>query len=264
MPVGPEGLTIGRGDENDLVLDAERASRRHARIAVADSGWVLEDLGSAGGTLLNGARVDGEPAPLRAGDEIVIEGERLRFLSGAETRLAERGLADGPAQIDDQTVALDGARLTIGRDARNDVVLDDPNVSRFHAELVRLRRRGRAASTSARATARGSTGCSWRARRGRAAAEIGIGPYGLVFDGAGVHARDDRGALRLRRRAASGARSGDRRSSPRLAVASSPASSRRSSARAARASPRCMKMLAGVTQPSSGASRSTASRWPTA
>jgi len=36
----------------------------------------------------------------------------------------------------DQVVRLDGERLTLGRSNVNDVVLEDPNVSRFHAEIV--------------------------------------------------------------------------------------------------------------------------------
>jgi pSer/pThr/pTyr-binding forkhead associated (FHA) protein len=36
-----------------------------------------------------------------------------------------------------RVVAMTGERLTIGRDLRSDVVLDDPKVSRLHAEIVR-------------------------------------------------------------------------------------------------------------------------------
>jgi len=34
-------------------------------------------------------------------------------------------------------VAMTGERLTVGRDLRNEVVLDDTKVSRHHAEIVR-------------------------------------------------------------------------------------------------------------------------------
>ena len=52
-------------------------------------------------------------------------------------------------------------------------------------------------TTSARATARGST-ASWpTARCSTRAREIGVGPYRLVFDGTSFVARDDHGALRL-------------------------------------------------------------------
>jgi len=46
-------------------------SRHHARLLVADSRVVLEDLGSKNGTLLRGERVSA-PATLQAGDEIRI------------------------------------------------------------------------------------------------------------------------------------------------------------------------------------------------
>lgn len=37
-------------------------------------------------------------------------------------------------------VAMTGERLTLGRDLRCDVVLDDPKASRLHAEIVRDQR----------------------------------------------------------------------------------------------------------------------------
>src|SRR5688572_18992693 len=56
----PEGLTLGRHANCDLLLpaDAERVSRSHARFAyVEGEGWRLSDLGSRWGTFLNGVKV---------------------------------------------------------------------------------------------------------------------------------------------------------------------------------------------------------------
>jgi pSer/pThr/pTyr-binding forkhead associated (FHA) protein len=64
-------VTIGREDGNDLVLDDTQASRRHARVAPADGGWTVEDLGSTNGTYLNGGRLSGTRR-LTASDEIRI------------------------------------------------------------------------------------------------------------------------------------------------------------------------------------------------
>lgn len=52
-----DGLTIGRANDNLLVLRDARASRHHARIVAEASGWSVEDLGSSNGIYVDGARV---------------------------------------------------------------------------------------------------------------------------------------------------------------------------------------------------------------
>jgi pSer/pThr/pTyr-binding forkhead associated (FHA) protein len=69
---------LGRAPDNEIVLRDPQASRYHAMIALSGSGYVLSDLGSANGTLVNGVRM-GQPSALRHGDLIVIGGEQLRF-----------------------------------------------------------------------------------------------------------------------------------------------------------------------------------------
>jgi ABC-type multidrug transport system ATPase subunit/ABC-type multidrug transport system permease subunit len=198
MVTGP-GLTIGRAADNDVVLDDARASRRHAQIRrVEDGGYVVEDLESRHGTLVNGKAVGGEPCPLSNGDQVVIGDASLRFLAGEETRMASRQLA----VLETQTVRFDGRRMTIGRDESNDVVLADPNVSRFHAELVAADGAIEVVDLGSR---NGTRLNGEPVQRGRleAGAEIGIGPFGLKFDGTSVIARDEFGALRLEVREAS-------------------------------------------------------------
>ncbi|HEX5465786.1 MAG TPA: DUF3662 and FHA domain-containing protein [Candidatus Limnocylindrales bacterium] len=51
-------LTIGRGQDNDLVLRDDRVSRRHGRLAVRQGALVYEDLGSTNGSFVNQRRVE--------------------------------------------------------------------------------------------------------------------------------------------------------------------------------------------------------------
>jgi phosphatidylserine/phosphatidylglycerophosphate/cardiolipin synthase-like enzyme len=67
-----QGTTsIGRSDENDIVIADVLVSRRHARITLDGAGCTLTDLGGGNGTFLNGERVNGT-APLKPGDVIEI------------------------------------------------------------------------------------------------------------------------------------------------------------------------------------------------
>ena len=73
-------LTIGRGTQNDLVMESAAVSRDHAAVTFSDGRWYLEDRGSFNGTYLNGTRVvPGTPLPLRHADRISIGAETLLF-----------------------------------------------------------------------------------------------------------------------------------------------------------------------------------------
>lgn len=61
------GATIGRQAGNTIIPNDLRLSRQHARIEVQGGGFVVHDLGSTNGTLLNGQPLH-EPQALRAGD----------------------------------------------------------------------------------------------------------------------------------------------------------------------------------------------------
>ncbi len=71
-----EGLTIGRKPPPygaSYCTTNGAVSRLHCRLTRLGDGWMIEDLGSANGTNVNGEAVDGT-APLRAGDLIAIGG----------------------------------------------------------------------------------------------------------------------------------------------------------------------------------------------
>lgn len=196
VPIPAAGMTIGRDPDNDLVIEGASASRRHA-VIVADGGrHYVSDLGSGNGTLLNGEVLRNASRWLNSGDSIEIGHEQLRYISGEQTMF---GTAPEREPRAAQMVNLAGATLTMGRDPGNDLVLDDPNVSRFHAEVRRT------ADGGAELRDLGSRNGTRLDREFirqrapiRAGSEIGIGPFRLVYDGTNFVRRDDRGALRLR------------------------------------------------------------------
>jgi hypothetical protein len=62
-------LVIGRDSTNQIVLDVNFVSRKHAQLVILDSGQVLiKDLNSTNGTFVNGNRIT--EAYLRAGDVV--------------------------------------------------------------------------------------------------------------------------------------------------------------------------------------------------
>ncbi len=79
----PEGFTIGRGRDNDLVLDTDGISRRHCRMGQEGEGWVIEDLQSTNGVRVNSQRVQ-EKQLLKSGDRIGISNELLLFTDANE------------------------------------------------------------------------------------------------------------------------------------------------------------------------------------
>jgi len=72
-----EGLSLGRGQENDVDLVDARVSRRHARLVRSADGVIIEDLGSTNGTLVNGVKISG-PTRITPGDVVSVGDTELR------------------------------------------------------------------------------------------------------------------------------------------------------------------------------------------
>jgi pSer/pThr/pTyr-binding forkhead associated (FHA) protein len=76
-----EETTIGRTQENDIVIKNLAVSRHHAKIYNKDDKVVIKDLGSANGTFLNGIRV--EETEFTAGD-VILSGKHVLTLNNRE------------------------------------------------------------------------------------------------------------------------------------------------------------------------------------
>ncbi len=75
-----EPIVIGRLATNDVVLADANVSRRHAELRRVDDGWVVRDLGSTNGTVVNG-KIASEH-PLNDGDRISFGTSELIFQLG--------------------------------------------------------------------------------------------------------------------------------------------------------------------------------------
>jgi two-component system cell cycle response regulator len=83
FPLEASPTRIGRGADNQIVLDGDSVSRRHAQIERRDDGWVVLDVGSTNGTYCNDDQIQGE-VTLRNGDRVKVGPTIFKFLSGAD------------------------------------------------------------------------------------------------------------------------------------------------------------------------------------
>ncbi len=75
FPLGEPVVRMGRALSNDVILDDRRVSRRHAQLRWRRGTYHLSDMGSSGGTTLDGRPVrQGQEVPLAAGDTISLAG----------------------------------------------------------------------------------------------------------------------------------------------------------------------------------------------
>lgn len=92
--IQPEGLVIGRISASDVCIRDPYVSRHHATIVKSGEVFILKDLKSRNGTLVNGSAT--REHTLRDGDEISIGSNRYVFLADADAHneLSAAGLAD--------------------------------------------------------------------------------------------------------------------------------------------------------------------------
>jgi len=160
IPVSGTATSIGRGSENDVVVDDQGASRQHAEITFAGGTFQLTDMGSAGGTLVEGSAA-AATVPLPSGTEVKIGGTELVFMQGEgtaagvpaasgppaggaaatmameapkETLMAWLAVTAGPAK--GGTCQINVGETTIGRGEDTDLRVNDAAVSRHHALII--------------------------------------------------------------------------------------------------------------------------------
>ncbi len=78
VPVGTNGVHVGRMPDNALALDDPKVSRYHAVVAWTSVGFVVADLNSTNGTRVNEEPVVGRSL-LADGDELIFGDHRFTF-----------------------------------------------------------------------------------------------------------------------------------------------------------------------------------------
>jgi hypothetical protein len=108
LHLGQALLRIGRTTHNDLVVKDAAVSRSHAQILFEGDRFLIEDLGSANGTYVNGNRI--ERVPLANGSRIVVGQTEMLYTYAepevpAEVRLQLIGRCEVLAGLDHDTRA---------------------------------------------------------------------------------------------------------------------------------------------------------------
>jgi hypothetical protein len=95
-PLEAQELSIGRDDANRIVINDAEVSRRHARMELRGSAYVIQDLGSTNGTFVNGTRLSGIQV-LNPGDTVTL-GEGIVLAYESATDLNATILSTQPSQ----------------------------------------------------------------------------------------------------------------------------------------------------------------------
>lgn len=125
-----DDVTVGRGEESNIMIPRRQISRQHIRIYKKDEQFFVQDLDSKNGTWLNGQQIK-DTHKLNDGDEIQLALViRLQFVgSGATAPLP----FDPPESI--------GGRLRLDRDSHRVFIKDqelDPPLSPPQYRLLEL------------------------------------------------------------------------------------------------------------------------------
>ena len=124
LKVHGTNLVIGRGEACTIWVKNDHVSRRHAALVLTERGWLVQDLGSANGTLLNDRRI--AKAELRARDVLRLgeAGPKVHVIQLDPPGFAPR------AGVDDRAPAQDGSSAATG-----DVHVEPEAAARFSGEV---------------------------------------------------------------------------------------------------------------------------------
>ncbi|MGD9001235.1 MAG: FHA domain-containing protein, partial [Anaerolineae bacterium] len=137
-PLTKSTSMLGRSSENDIVVPSSLVSSKHARIQRSDGAFWITDLGSRNGLVFHGERVSQKA--LTDGDVLYIGRDvALEF----HANIGFQPMVSRMKRPATQRLQLATDTVTLGRAHDNTMVLDNPQVSRYHAVVERLGMRQR-------------------------------------------------------------------------------------------------------------------------
>ncbi|MEZ4443316.1 MAG: FAD-dependent oxidoreductase [Polyangiaceae bacterium] len=144
-PLDRQVVTVGRDASCQVPIDDAWASGVHAEISLHNGQHFLRDMGSEGGTWINGSMAT-VAQRLAHGDRIHLGQTTLTYLQVGKGEAAMPAAPRG-GQVPMLEVrrgpnvglrfALDRDTITVGRDAKSQLRLEDVQVSRRHAVIAR-------------------------------------------------------------------------------------------------------------------------------
>lgn len=154
FPLTQTEVNLGRSPDNQLVLsDDLSVSRHHAQFKYSGNAYAVTDLNSSDGTYVNGIQLAPHtPRSLVAGDQVRIGKYEIILAIAAPVPIP----AQSPVPVSAQKTTISGVpeagvgapptqsrhldlkgrdTFTLGRDPLNDMEINHPSVSRFHAQI---------------------------------------------------------------------------------------------------------------------------------
>lgn len=139
FPITKARVVVGRGDDADLQLPQPLRwiSNTHFAITRTPAGYHITDLDSTNGTYLNNTKLTPNVAVRITDDGIIRIGDADRAVSVGLTFNDPTEIGHESGYVTGKTTTLSGMeRITIGRAATCDVVLDAPAVHAEHALVM--------------------------------------------------------------------------------------------------------------------------------
>jgi pSer/pThr/pTyr-binding forkhead associated (FHA) protein len=96
-PLEADEIIIGRGEENEIVLNIAEVSRTHAILTKAEEGFMIKDLGSTNGTYVDKKKIGGKYL-LKPGDTVML-GEAIYMTYQADLDPEETLVAPRPEEF---------------------------------------------------------------------------------------------------------------------------------------------------------------------
>jgi ABC-type multidrug transport system ATPase subunit len=132
-------VTIGRAEDNEIVIDSRIVSRHHAVLERVQEGYLLDVMPEAANPVLFDGRPLAASHKLKHGDILRIgsldPGMMVTLTYVDLSRAAETQAT--PIRFSEKNI------IQLGRDAGNDVVINSPAVSRYHAQIEKVGQRHR-------------------------------------------------------------------------------------------------------------------------